>query len=130
MATTNPTAVNQLYPFSTGDKQSIPLDIIEGISSLQVNSEVFNLSEIDSVLVYLWSEDGCYVVPSATTVIVMGTAIPGAIFVPPSHVITAKLSPISYRMISRIASPTNFLYITVIRKWAGLALAQQLKSSV
>ena len=126
---TNP-AVKEAYPFSTRDGDPIPLDVI-GAAGLLVKS-VSGVGTTDFVIPdsfvigSLYSELGCILQMGAQSIPnppVDATEYTDTIFVPPSSILTVALTPGAARLIPLSAATT--LYMQSIRKWAVLALAQQ-----
>jgi hypothetical protein len=120
--------VNQVYPFSTADGQAIPLDIIK--SSGLVKKDFTALSTGSFTLVA--GEVGV-LLASAPCLVRFGTTIPevlldGTLYsdmylVPRDTVITVSLTAgIIY---VRGIEEDGTLYLQLIEKWAGLALAKQ-----
>lgn len=127
---TNP-ATKEVYPFSTRDGDPIPLDVI-GAAGLIVKSVsgagVTNFTIPDSFLIgSLYSPLGCILqfAQSIPNPPVDGQEYVETILVPPEHLIVVSLTPGASRVIP-IGGATT-LYIQNIRKWAALAMSQQVR---
>lgn len=134
MATTNPVN-NQLYPFSTEDGKTIPLDIIRPVGLMQVNVPVagFAASAIipaDWALASFYSKEGCIVQLGTATLngaLTPGMVYPDALVVPPRCLVVSTLLPGECRIIS-LEGDTGTVFIQRIQKWAGIALRRQVTS--
>jgi len=132
MATT--AAQDQLYPFSTEDNKSIPLDIIKPLSIIVLDVSAGALSTFvvpaDWKVATFFCEKGC-VVEFATANIpatpVSGVEYPTALFVPPNCVVTATVIE-GTASVGVLGSGVSKLVIQQVQKWAGMALRRQASS--
>lgn len=127
---TNP-ATAQLYPLSTRDGESIPLEVMGPagliVRSITLSGVVDFTLPASFVIGSLYSEVGC-ILQFAQTIPnppVNGTEYSDAVFVPPQTLITSTLTPGPCRLIS-LGVSAGTLYIQNVQKWAALALSQQL----
>ena len=121
--------LNEVYPFATQDGKAIPLDIlkpswlflhgftVDGNSSLTLPASDLVSVFISSEAVIVSFED---VLDSA---IVAGMQLPKALYVPKGVIVTCAIP--SQQLHARGVAEAGTLYIQIIEKWAGLALAKQ-----
>lgn len=119
----------QLYPFSTADSESIPLEIIRptGVITVKFTSggEV-PISFGDTMqLAAFYSPEGCFLQFGDTLIapVLSGAHYEDTLFVPPGVIITSVIVKKSARAISYIGGGS--LIVQGIYKWASLALPIQ-----
>lgn len=123
----------ELYPFSTQDGKSIPLEIVSPNGmivqalttswSTVVLTELYNLSVIfSSVDLFLDETNTASGTPTS------GTSYAGWIFIPANTAVTLTLPTASIKV--RAVAGSGNLYINGIQKWAALALPRQYNTKV
>ena len=122
-----------LYPLSTQNGQAIPYDVVEGLALRQYTfttaATVNSVIPIDWSLVYLYATSDCILRNDATPLPAADSALEEAvtydrtIFVPANTMLVAILNPTVISIRALIAN--GVLYITSIRRWAGLSQTQQ-----
>jgi hypothetical protein len=137
MATT--AAERSVYPLSTRDADSIPLEVIDptGLMFIQLASGAHTDFVIpDSYTIgFIWAELGCFLqmlgVPSGAFDIdepssgITATSKDNTLFVPPQTLLTIKWSPGAARLVSFQPAAAQRIIIQNTVKWNTLALAQQ-----
>jgi len=123
---------DQLYPFSTEDNKSIPLDIIRPLSLIQqaLASAVLSTIVIPATwkLASFFCPVGCYIQffdETLVTPIVDGTEYTDTLFVPPSCVVTSTVIAGNAKILM-LGTGTSYLVVQNIQKWAGLSLNRKL----
>lgn len=137
MATT--AAERTLYPLSTRDADSIPLDVIDANGLMLVQMISGAASDIiipDTYLIgFIWSEIGCFIqqlaVPSGGVFTVANPATgfssaskDDTLFVPAQTLITVKWRPGQARIVSLAVGAQKVILQNTV-KWNTLALSQQ-----
>src|SRR4051812_4197416 len=120
MATSNPSA-DQLYPLSTRDGESIPLEVmgpqgllVKSFTALGTTGLVIPTS---FVIGSLYSSAGCILQMGAATIpnpLLDNTEYPNTVFVPPETLITVALIAGAARVIPLVNAGS--LYIQNVRK--------------
>jgi hypothetical protein len=123
---------DQLYPFSTEDNKSIPLDIIRplGLIRTALASAVLSTIVIPATwkLASFFCPAGCYIqffnetLPSP---LIDGTEYVDTLFVPPSCVVTSTVIAGNAKILM-LGTGTSYLAAQNIQKWAGLSLNRKL----
>lgn len=121
------TASDQLYPFSTEDGKSIPLEVIRplGVFVLPVTNSghsltldsTFELISVYSTVQAIWTFSGSTIAEEAI--------IEDALFLPPHVMMTAILPKDATHFIKSLDG-NGHVYIQGIQKWAGLGLNRQI----
>lgn len=135
MATSNPVN-DQLYPFSTEDGKTIPLDIIRPVGLLACS---FAGSGAASVVIIpaawsmasFYSKGGCIIQFGATTLpsgLSNNTEYLNTLLVPPGCLVVSTLLPGEGRVFS-LDGTAGQVFIQRIQKWAGIALRRQVTKS-
>ena len=118
-----------VYPFSTQDGKAIPLDILKpawlflhGFSPDASTS--LTLSDANLIGVFISSESVIISFDAALdSPLVAGMSLPKALYVPKGVIVTSVIP--SQQLHARAVDTAGTLYIQLIEKWAGLALAKQ-----
>lgn len=123
---------DQLYPFSTEDNKSIPLDIIRplGLIRTALASAALSTIVIPSTwkLASFFCPAGCYIqffdetLPSS---LIDGTDYADTLFVPPSCIVTSTVIAGNAKILM-LGAGTSYLVAQNIQKWAGLSLNRKL----
>lgn len=120
-------ASSQLYPFSTEDGKSIPLEVIRplGVFVLPVTTgghaialdSSFDLVSVLSTVPIIWTFNG--------DTIAENVIIPDALFVPADTIMTVDLPSGAAHHVKSL-NGSGYVYIQGIQKWAGLGLNRQI----
>ena len=123
---------DQLYPFSTEDNKSIPLDIIRPLSIIRkaLASAVLSTIVIPASwkLASFFCPAGCYVqffTETLPTPLVDGTEYVNTLFVPPNCIVTSTVLAGNAKILM-LGTGTSYLVVQNIQKWAGLSLNRKL----
>lgn len=123
---------DQLYPFSTEDNKSIPLDIIRPLSLMKVSlaSAVLASLTIPATwkLASFYCPAGCYIQflnETLPTPLVDDTEYGDTLFVPPSCIVTSTVIAGNAKILM-LGTGTSYLIAQNIQKWAGLSLSRKL----
>jgi len=123
----------QLYPLSTEDAQSIPLDIVRPKGLLYIPVAHSSSVAIDIPdeydLVSIFATTALIIdFASAITHPVAGGSIASGIIVPEGVILTMKLPAVGNARIVTLSAKSGWCTIQNIQKWAGLGLRRQLGS--
>ena len=118
----------QLYPFSTQDGKTVPLDIIKPagllVQSTALEVASFLMPSYSQVSV-IFSSTACLLRSEVTIPeIVSGESYPDLLFIPADIAMTVALLPDTTYYVKAIETP-GVLYIQGIERWAGLGLDRQ-----
>jgi hypothetical protein len=125
---------DQLYPFSTEDNKSIPLDIIRplGLAKLALTSATLGTLVIPASwkLASFYCPVGCYVQfldETLPATLVDGAEYTNTLFVPPSCIVTSTVLAGNAKVLS-LGTGNSYLVVQNIQKWAGLSLNRKLST--
>lgn len=125
-------AERELYPFSTSDAKSVPVDIIwplkfikkafiaddETSMSIPADFDIVSIKATADVLIDFGN---------AATYPIAETAYSSALFVPAETIMTVRLpSTGAVKLVPATAGQAGSLYIQSVQKWAALGLQRQL----
>lgn len=123
---------DQLYPFSTEDNKSIPLDIIRplALKKVALASAVLSTLVVPATwkLASFYCPAGCYIQffnETLPTPLVDGTEYLDTLFVPPSCIVTSTVIAGNAKILM-LGAGTSYLIAQNIQKWAGLSLNRKL----
>ena len=120
-------ATSQLYPFSTEDGKSIPLEVIRPLGAfvLSVTDEATFTTGPYELVSIRCSKDAVLVFNSATS-IAEGVDLENALVLPAETIVTAVIPVNTSSKIKIMEEGSAKLYIQHIQKWAGLGLNRQM----
>jgi len=125
---------NQLYPFSTEDNKTIPLDVIRPVALFKLDISASGISSITIPsgwkVASFYSPGGCFVQFVAATLtnpLVSNIAHATTLFIPPGCIVTSTVLEGAGKVIPLSGSST-YLVAQQIQKWAGVALQRQLSN--
>jgi len=129
---TNP-AVQELYPFSTSDGQSIPLDVISPIGLIKKNFTGVGVSTLvvaDSFkIASFYSFEGCILQMAGSSLAnppVDGSDNADTLLILPDTTVVSAIVAGTWNIVPYVSGVAGVLWVQKIRKWAGLALERQL----
>ena len=119
-------AAAQLYPLSTEDGKSIPLEVIRPLGAfvLSVADEATFTTGAYPVVSIRCTKDAVLVFDSSV-VISEGVDIADALILPAETIITAAIPVSTPSKIKLMEEGPATLYVQYIQKWAGLGLTRQ-----
>lgn len=121
-------AENQLYPFSTQDGQTIPLDVIRPLSLV-----VAAVAAAGTVVAFPAAVSVCVIYGSVDMVLDLEAAASSplgnhasALFVPAGTLITAVLPDVTSIKAIPVSPQDGFISVQSVQRWAGVGTQTQL----
>jgi len=130
MATTS--VEKEIYPLSTEDNRSIPLDVIRPLSLLKGSIAATGATSITIPVGWkvasFFSNVGCFVqfaAASLPTPPTLDTPYADTLWVPPNFVVVSTVLEGTARVVSA-EGVAGYLIAQHVQKWAGMALRRQI----